>query len=79
MQGSFSIKNILPFITPDFEYTELDEVQEGTAAQVAYLFAALDPHTTPAQKAQPRREAAEVLSPGHMGDGGGLMKCRISN
>jgi len=41
----------LPVVAPDLNYGELEEVQEGTAAQVAYLYAALDPATTPERKA----------------------------
>ncbi|MBE0626437.1 MAG: DUF2779 domain-containing protein [Burkholderiales bacterium] len=51
MRGSFSIKKVLPVIAPDLDYGELDEVQEGTGAQVAYLLAALDPKTTAKRKA----------------------------
>jgi hypothetical protein len=51
MRGSFSIKGVLPAIAPNLDYGELDEVQEGTAAQVAYLYAALDPNTTAERKA----------------------------
>jgi predicted RecB family nuclease len=51
MRGSFSMKKVLPVIAPDFDYKELEEVQEGTAAQVAYLYAVLDPDTTPDRKA----------------------------
>lgn len=51
MRGSFSIKTVVPVIAPELRYDELDEVQEGTAAQVAYLYATLDPNTTPARKA----------------------------
>ncbi len=51
MRGSFSMKKVLPVIAPDFDYGELEEVQEGTAAQVAYLYAVLDPDTTPERKA----------------------------
>jgi hypothetical protein len=51
MAGSFSIKKVLPVVAPDLDYSDLDEVQEGTAAQVAYLYAALDPHTPAIRKA----------------------------
>ncbi len=51
MRGSFSIKKVLPVIAEDLRYDELDEVQEGTGAQVAYLYATLDPNTTPERKA----------------------------
>lgn len=50
MVGSFSIKEVLTVVAPDLDYSNLDEVQEGTAAQVAYLYAALDPNTTAARK-----------------------------
>lgn len=50
MYGSFSIKKVLPVIAPDLDYGALEEVQEGTGAQVAYLYAVLDPTTTPARK-----------------------------
>jgi Domain of unknown function(DUF2779) len=54
MRGSFSIKAVLPTVAPDLDYGNLDEVTDGTAAQVAYLYAALDPHTTLARKAELR-------------------------
>jgi hypothetical protein len=50
MRGSFSMKKVLPVIAPDLDYEELEEVKEGTAAQVAYLYAVLDPSTTPDRK-----------------------------
>jgi len=50
MRGSFSIKKVLPVVAPDLNYDELDEVQEGTGAQVAYIEAALNPDTAPARK-----------------------------
>ena len=52
MRGSFSIKAVLPVIAPDLSYEALDEVQEGTGAQVAYLYATLDPTTSPGRKAE---------------------------
>lgn len=51
MRGSFSIKKVLPVVAPDLDYSELEEVQEGTAAQVAYLYAAFDPGTAEERKA----------------------------
>lgn len=51
MRGSFSIKKVLKVIAPDLDYGELDEVQEGTGAQVAYLYATFDPDTTADRKA----------------------------
>lgn len=50
MRGSFSIKHVLPVITSDLGYEDLDEVQEGVGAQVAYLYATLDPNTTEERK-----------------------------
>jgi hypothetical protein len=50
MRGSFSIKVVVPTIAPDLDYKKLDEVTDGTAAQVAYLYAALDPQTNLARK-----------------------------
>lgn len=52
MQGSFSIKKVLPVVAPDLNYDELVGVQEGTGAQIAYLFAALDPSVTKERKAE---------------------------
>lgn len=37
MQGSWSIKNVLPTIAPELDYQNLEEVQEGGAASAAYL------------------------------------------
>jgi hypothetical protein len=36
MKGSFSIKAVLPTIAPDLTYDDLDEVQDGIGAQIAY-------------------------------------------
>jgi hypothetical protein len=54
MRGSYSIKAVLPTIAPDLDYGTLDEVTDGTAAQVAYLYAALDAQTTPQRKVELR-------------------------
>ena len=56
MRGSFSIKKVLPTIAPDLDYAELGPVADGTAAQVAYLYAAFDPHTTAERKQEYRRD-----------------------
>jgi len=55
MKGSFSIKNVLPVAAPDLNYAELEEVQQGTGAQVAYIGAALNRNTTPERKAELER------------------------
>jgi hypothetical protein len=37
LQGSFSMKAVLPTVAPGMDYSGLDEVQDGGAAQLAYL------------------------------------------
>ena len=37
MQGSWSIKNVMPTILPELAYDRLGEVQKGDAAQLAFL------------------------------------------
>ena len=37
MKGSWSLKSVIPTIDSSFDYENLDEVQEGGGAQVAYL------------------------------------------
>jgi hypothetical protein len=54
MQGSWSIKAVLPTIAPSLRYDELDEVRDGLQAQSAY-FEALKPTTTEARRAALRR------------------------
>jgi hypothetical protein len=56
MLGSWSIKAVLPTVAPDLDYSELDEIQEGTAASAAYL-EAIDPGTA----LQRREEIREKL------------------
>lgn len=52
MRGSFSIKKVLPVVAPEMDYGALEEIQEGTGAQVAYIEAALDSSTPPERKAE---------------------------
>ena len=52
MQGSFSIKKVIPTIAPDLSYDELGEIQDGTAAQVAYLHAVFDAEAAPQRKSE---------------------------
>jgi hypothetical protein len=52
MAGSFSLKAVLPTIAPELQYDQLDEVQSGTLAQVAYIEAALTEDTAAEKKAQ---------------------------
>lgn len=42
MEGSFSIKKVLAVVAPDLSYAELEGVQEGTGAQLAYIDAVLN-------------------------------------
>lgn len=52
MEGSFSIKKVLKAIAPKMDYAKLEEIQEGTGAQLAYLEAAFDASVTPERKAE---------------------------
>ncbi len=54
MQGSWSIKAVLPTVAPELRYGALGEVQDGLAAQHAY-FEAIKPGTTDARRATLRR------------------------
>ena len=56
MRGSWSIKAMLPTVVPDLRYEDLGEVQEGDAAQRAYL-QAIDPAASAAR----RREIEQAL------------------
>jgi len=51
MKGSWSLKSLLPAIDPRLDYGDLDEVQEGGAAQAAY-HEILAPETKPIRKAE---------------------------
>ncbi len=54
-QGSWSIKAVLPALCPDLGYDQLDGVQDGGAAQQAYL-EAIAPATSTARKAELERQ-----------------------
>ena len=51
MQGSWSIKAVLPAIAPELDYAELDDVAGGAQAQDAYA-EAIDAASTPQRKAR---------------------------
>jgi predicted RecB family nuclease len=51
MKGSWSIKAVLPTVAPHLDYAQLEEVQNGTLAQLAYL-EITDPKTDPASRDQ---------------------------
>ncbi len=55
MRGSWSIKAVLPCRLPELNYGDLQGVQDGMAAQNAYL-EAVHPDTDPARRAAIRRE-----------------------
>ncbi len=54
-QGSWSIKAVLPALCPDLRYSQLEGVQDGGAAQQAYL-EAIAPATPAARKAELERQ-----------------------
>jgi hypothetical protein len=58
MQGSWSIKNVLPTIAPDLSYSALGAVQDGFAAQTAYI-EAIAPTTADARREALRRALLE--------------------
>jgi len=51
MLGSWSIKAVLPTINPGMDYSELEGIQEGTAASNGFL-EAINPDTDKARKAE---------------------------
>jgi hypothetical protein len=54
MDGSWSIKAVLPTIAPDLAYAALEEVHDGKEAQIAFLEAS-HPETTPERREALRR------------------------
>ena len=55
MAGSWSLKAVLPTIARDIDYSELEEIQEGTAASKGYL-EAIDPATPDARRTRLRQQ-----------------------
>lgn len=55
MQGSWSIKAVLPTVAPQLDYAALGDVRNGEAAQSAYL-EAIDPGTPEQRRAVLQRE-----------------------
>ena len=51
MKGSWSIKAVLPTVAPHLDYTQLEDVQNGTLAQLAYLDI-IDPSTETDEREQ---------------------------
>ena len=64
MQGSWSIKAVLPTVAPDLSYDSLGEVRDGFAAQTAY-FEAIDPRTSAHAPGRAAPGAARLLPAGH--------------
>ena len=60
-QGSWSIKAVLPALCPEFHYDALDGVQDGGAAQQAYL-EAITPATSAPRKAELERQLLAYCS-----------------
>lgn len=58
MLGSWSIKNVLPTVAPELRYDTLGEVQDGNAAQTAYL-EAVHPETSAERREKLRRDMLE--------------------
>jgi len=54
MLGSWSIKAVLPTIAPEMDYAQLEGIQEGTGASLAYL-EAIDPETGAKRKEVTRK------------------------
>ena len=79
MCGSWSLKGVLPTVVPELDYGDLDEVHEGTEAEVAYE-EAIGPRPQPsAARADPPRPA-RLLRARHAGDGaaGPVLPGRLS-
>lgn len=55
MQGSWSIKAVLPTVAPELSYGSLGEVRDGIAAQAGYL-AAIEPDATDTVRNKLRRD-----------------------
>jgi len=56
MKGSFSIKKVLPTVAPHLGYDNLEQVQDGTAAQLAYLHYCFSPDMSPAERENLRQD-----------------------
>jgi hypothetical protein len=54
-QGSWSLKNVLPAIAPELNYTDLDGVQNGGMAMTVFV-EAIDNQTLPERKAEIREQ-----------------------
>ncbi|MDH3304957.1 MAG: DUF2779 domain-containing protein [Gammaproteobacteria bacterium] len=55
MLGSWSIKAVLPTVSPQLDYASLDGIKEGTEASDGFI-EAIDPQTSPDRKAELERQ-----------------------
>jgi hypothetical protein len=55
MLGSWSIKAVLPTVSPQLDYASLDGIKEGTEASDGFV-EAIDPNTSPDRKAELERQ-----------------------
>lgn len=58
MKGSWSIKAVLPTVAPHLNYSQLEDVQNGTLAQMAYINI-IDPNTPDEMRARKIRNLLE--------------------
>ena len=68
LNGSYSLKTVLPTVDAELDHALLEEVQDGLSAQAAY-HEAVDPATPDERRDVLRALAARVLRPGHAGAG----------
>ncbi len=61
LNGSYSLKTVLPTVDAELDYAALGEVKDGLAAQAAYHEAS-DPATTPARRAELREALLEYCA-----------------
>ncbi len=66
MKGSWSIKDVLPTVAPELDYSDLGEVHDGTAAQTAFA-EAVHPDTPDRARRRARSRPAGLLRAGHAG------------
>jgi hypothetical protein len=61
MQGSWSIKKVVPTVAPELDYGQLEGIQEGQAAQLAYQ-EAIDPELPAARREEIRRQLLDYCA-----------------
>jgi hypothetical protein len=68
MQGSYSMKTVLPTVDTNLTYADLDEVADGRAAQRAYS-EAIDPRTSDERREEIQQKLARYCGL----DSGGML------